>query len=145
MDKIVKEFLAHHRVCCFSVLLPNRGLHSATMHYVFCEEKDEFYLVTQKDSRKYQAFSTTSSCNAALTIGFNEKEWVTMQMDGKAFLIPTEERTHAEQCYSARYPSYAKYKTDPQAVFVKFVPTWWRYSSFKTKPHVIIFSEDEQT
>jgi len=144
--RAVQEFLTSQRVCSLTTLLKDGAPHAAALHYSHHMDPIELYFSTEKTSKKCQALLYGNSTKGSVVIGFSEEEWITLQLDGdvQAIFYPSELRTvHA--IHYAKHPDSEKYRDDPLTIFLKFVPSWWRYTNFKTDPVTIISSNHSGT
>ena len=134
MDQKVLDFLAKEKVCVLAVILPDGFPHTATMH--FAHQDGSIYLSTRSTSKKASNLSS-GNIKASITVGISEEEWVTVQMDGQ---LEKVEDKPAKSIILAKYPDDEKH-FDATAIFLKFTPTWWRYSDFKSTPPIFLASE----
>ena len=142
MDQKILDFLASHRVCSLTTLLSDDSPHAAAMHYSHKDEPLELYFSTENTSRKCQALLNGKTTRASVVVGFSEEEWITLQMDGEVQAILDKDQL--EKIYKIHYPKHPsseKYKNDPATIFLKFTPSWWRYTDYNTKPPTIISSK----
>lgn len=127
MDQKIVDFLGKERMAVLAIALADGTPHTAAMHFVF--KDGVIYFSTHSNSRKMQGLA---SAKASVTVGFNEQEWLTLQMDGTI-----EKTAEGKDLILAKYPETAKYM-DESAIFLKFTPTWHRYTNFKATPPEII-------
>lgn len=120
MDQKIIDFLTHERMAVLGIVLPDGSVHTAAMHFV--DQEGTFYFSTHDASRKVQGLTKAA---ASMTVGFSEETWVTMQMDG------TIEKTDDQKTLIlSKYPDMEK-RLDEHSIYLKFIPTWYRYSDFK--------------
>lgn len=145
MHKKIADFLSRERVCVLSVLLPEGQIHSAPMHYSYSPDPFLLYFSTDIASRKCLGLQSPSpSIPAAITVGFSEQDWLTLQLSGhlrqlthdKSF--PSERMANIKTTHYARNPSSAKYADAPGTVFLELAPSWYRYTDFNSHPPLII-------
>ncbi len=142
MEQKILEFLSTHRVCSLTTLLKDGTPHAAAVHYSHNVEPLELFFSTDKTSKKCQDLLTGNSTKASVVVGFSEEEWKTLQMDGKLRAVAgTDELQHIHPLHYLKHPEAAKYKNDPDTIFLKFTPTWWRYSDYTTEPLTVIASD----
>ncbi len=128
MDRKVVDFLNNERVAVLATMLADGTPHTSAMHFIYHD--GALYFSTQPTSRKAKDLSGITK--ASVTVGFSEKDWITIQLDG------TLEKTEfAEELHVAKYPEDAEHIGE-EAFFLKFTPTWWRYTDFKTNPPTFI-------
>jgi len=127
MDQKIVDFLNKERMSVLAIALADNTPHTAAMHFVY--KDGVIYFSTHASSKKVQGLT---SSKASVTVGFNEQDWITLQMDGQL-----EKTESGKDLILAKYPENAKYM-DESAVFLKFTPTWHRYTNFKATPPEII-------
>lgn len=136
------EFLGKHRIGVVTTLLKDKTPHSAAIHYAN-SENGEIYMMTGVTSKKCQALLEGEVGPASFVTGFSDEEWVSLQMDGEINTVTDkDELSQVHAIYFAKNPGPEKYKDDPDTVFLKFTPKWYRYTEFKPK-HKEISSESE--
>lgn len=135
MDQRVADFLVKERMSVMAVDLPSGAPHASAMHFVF--QDGILYFCTHSNSRKLAGLASGST-SGSVVVGFSEQDWVTVQLDGQIQKIelPTEKEA-IKRLIVVKYPESSKYM-DETAVFLKFTPTWWRFTDFKSQPPVII-------
>lgn len=144
MDGKVLDFLKKEGVCSLTILLKDGSPHAAAMHYSHEDNPLILYFSTENTSRKCQALLDGRFVKGTVVVGFSEKEWISLQMDGRIKVISNKkELTSVRKIHYAKHPDSEKYKDDPATIFLAFTPTWWRYTEFKSDPMVIISSEDK--
>lgn len=128
MDQRIPNFLEYQKMSVLAIVLENGTPHTAAMHFVYHE--GFIYFSTHKGSRKLQKVETERT-KASLTVGFSEQEWITAQFEGE--IEKTDIR--AKEIMLSKYPDDIKH-FDQDTVFLKFTPTWWRYSDFKNNVYL---------
>lgn len=141
MDNRIIEFLSNNKICALSVLLPDGSIHSAVLHYSHSDKPLTLYFSTENTSRKCQGLLSGNTTQASVVMGFNEESWITFQLDGEIRLV-TNDLEKVQQIHYSKHPGSAKYKDEPETVFLTFTPKWWRYTDYNTDPYTIISSED---
>ena len=134
MDPQVLNFLNTERMSVLATQLADGSPHTAAMHFVY--QDNALYFSTHFGNHKLQGLDS-SHTGASVTIGFSETDWKTLQLDGQAEKLT--DSTQAKSLSLAKYPESEKHM-DAKTVFLKFTPTWWRYTDFKTSPPLIISS-----
>lgn len=143
LNKKVSEFLSSNKVCVLTTLLKDGSPHGAAMHFSHNEDPLELYFSTEKTGIKCQALGNGNSVKASVVVGFSEEEWVSVQMDGEvSAILDDSELAKVHKIHYAKQPGSEKYKDEPETLFLKFVPRWWRYTEFKSSPWTILSSED---
>lgn len=120
MDQRIIDFLNSERVAVLAVVLADGIPHTSAMHFIYHD--GALYFSTQPTSRK--AKDLRGITKASVTVGFSEKDWITVQLDGTV-----EKAEFAEKFHVAKYPEDAEH-IGGKAIFIKFTPTWYRYSDF---------------
>ena len=138
MDVRITNFLNLHRLSVFSVQMADGSIHAATCHFSHVDEPLIIYIVTDPTTRKVSNLLTGQTARAAVTIGFNEEEWIELQMSGDAKMV--KEGTEFER---GKIAFEEKFGGELKAgkVIVVFTPTWWRYSEFRRGAPVILESK----
>lgn len=141
MDSRVLNFLTKHRVCSLTTLKTDGAPHGSALHYSHQEKPLELYFSTENTSIKCEALLSGNSTKASVVIGFSEDEWITLQMDGDVkAILDSKELKRIQKIHYAKHPDSAQYKDDPVTIFLKFLPTWWRYTDYNTDPYTILSS-----
>lgn len=130
MDQKIIDFLSKERMAALSICLPDGTPHASAMHFVYKE--GVIYFSTHNNSKKVTGLT---SSKASVTVGFSEQDWVTVQIDGNIEITPDGKDLILE-----KYPESVKFM-DANTIFLKFTPTWWRYSDYKSAPPVFLTSE----
>lgn len=133
MDNKIEEFLNKQRVCSLTTLLKNGSPHSAAMHYSHTTTPFEIYIQTENSSKKCEALLPHKSTKASIVIGFDEKEFKTLQLDGDVKLLSNNKLADIHKIHYKKHPGAKQWKDDPATVFLVFKPTWWRYTEYKPK------------
>ena len=138
MDSKIVDFLKKERVGVLSVILPEGIPHSATVHFSESIDPLKLYIQTSNRTTKVKPFLNGKSGKAAFVIGFSERDWLTLQMRGS--IVAIRDKKELERIYKIHYkkqPEAEQYK-GPKTVFLKFTPTWYRYTDFNTDPETKI-------
>ena len=139
MNDEVLNLLKAERVGALSVLLPDGNLHSAALHFSFVVSSGlTIYFSTQNTSRKAEFSKSSKSTKGSFVIGFSEEAWKTFQADGEVFVVEGDELIAAKSIHYEKNPGSKKYADDPETMFLKLVPSWWRYSDLSIYPPKII-------
>ena len=142
IDKKVLGFLSKHRVCSLTTLLKDGSPHASALHFSHKNEPLELYFSIENTSRKCKGLLKGETVKGSVVVGFSEKEWITLQMDGEVSAVSG--KTELEEIHKIHYlkhPESEKYKDAPATIFLRFVPNWWRYTDYNTKPESILSSE----
>jgi len=141
MNQTIEGFLSKNRISVLSVVLPDGSSHSAALHYSHVDNPLKFYFSTKRSSRKCEGLQDGKSAKASLVVGFNEEEWITMQLNGEVkIVINSDELAAIKAVHYMKHPGSKKYENDPESIFLEFIPNWWRYTDFNTKPVTILTS-----
>lgn len=127
------KYLAGQRVCALSVLIKDGSPHIAAMHFSHSMEPFEIYIQTENTSKKCEILSESKATKASITIGFSEKDFRTLQMDGTIKLVMKKGLPRIHKIHYKKNPSAKKWKDDPATVFLVFKPAWWRYTEYEPK------------
>lgn len=141
MNSELKDFLAKHRVAVLSLMQADNTLHSATVHYSCDFDQFTFYFQTRRETMKAQAALNSTNKTAAMVIGFSEDEWITVQLHGTIEAVT--DPAALERVYTVHYAKLPETEAfrNAETVYLKFSPTWWRYSDFNTDPETIVVSK----
>jgi general stress protein 26 len=131
MDEQLRLFLKTHRISVVSILQKDGKIHPAAMHFAFDEERNLFYLMTDRSSRKCESLIDGKEMEASLVVGFNEEEMVTFQAEGKVVIASGEEKERAFEVYFKKYPHRASGKDNPHLAVLLFKPSWGRFRDYK--------------
>ena len=135
----ILEFIKKERMCALTTILLNGAPHAAALHFSHQENPFEFFVQTTNKSKKVSGLLDGETGKASMVIGFSEQEWLTFQMDGNIKVVTDQnELTEIHKTHYAKHPDAEQWKDDPETVFLKFIPTWWRFTDFNTKPETII-------
>lgn len=133
MDSKIVEFINKQRVCSLTTLLKDGSPHASAMHYSHINSPFEIYIQTENSSKKCEALLTGKSTKASIVIGFDEKEFKTLQLDGDIKLINKNKLADIHKIHYKKHPDAKQWKDDPATVFLIFKPIWWRYTEYKPK------------
>ncbi|MDO8488398.1 MAG: hypothetical protein Q7S31_03765 [bacterium] len=133
IDPKALNLLANEKVSVLVIELSD-GPHGAAMHFAYDPQGGDIYFSTHNSTKKVTA---VFPAKAALVVGFSETDWETLQMKG---MLDKIEGNPAKEKIIAKYPGDAKHFSD-ESVFLRFTPTWWRYTDFKTHPSTVMESQ----
>ncbi len=145
MQEKLTEFLTNNRIAVLSVVFPDGTTHSAALHFSFEEESLHIFFQTSSDSKKILETKLMSgvAAQASIVIGFSEKEWLTLQLDGTVHaVLDKEDKERIQSIHYAKYPNTKQYANDPETVLLEFIPSWWRFSDYNTDPPKTFSSEN---
>lgn len=129
-DKRVLDFLEKERVCVLATLLSDGSPHTAALHFSAQADPICLYFSVDSTSRKYQGLLEADTIKGSITVGFSEVDWITLQMDGLVEKVDSGDLARVQKIHYAKNPGSEKHKDIPTTVFIKFIPTWYRYSDF---------------
>lgn len=72
------------------------------------------------------------STRASFVVGSDENNMKTLQMDGIARVPNADEDDFFMDTYLGKFPSKEGKVKDPEALFIIFTPTWYRFTNWKT-------------
>lgn len=140
MTDEIKKFLHENNIAVLSVMLSDGSPHGAAIHFSHTDEPLNFYFQTKIGSRKCEALVDGRAGKASVVVGFDEKEMITIQLDGEVRQLHDEKEIEALcSIHYAKHPYAAKHRHEG-AAFLKFTPTWWRYSDYSSRPPRILMS-----
>lgn len=134
MEQEIVNYLETQRVGVLAVEMPDGSPHAATVHFAHSNEPLLFYFETRRDSRKAQALLGRNVTRATFVIGSDESSMKTFQLDGLIEVLKDDEKGTFDSVYLAKFPEKKEKSYDPQFIFFKFMPTWWRFTDWKA-PH----------
>ncbi|OHA68239.1 MAG: hypothetical protein A3A27_00140 [Candidatus Wildermuthbacteria bacterium RIFCSPLOWO2_01_FULL_47_18] len=138
MNQIAIDLLTKERVCVLSVVLADGSPHAAALHYSQQIDPVKLFIQTYPTVKTRAILEGGGAAKAAVVIGFNEQDFLTLQMRGMVNIV--SDPAKLEEIYKihyAKHPEAEKYKSS-RTIFLEFTPTWWRYSDLKTDPETII-------
>ncbi len=138
MNPVALNLIQKERVCALSVILPNGSPHIAVVHYSREPDPIKIFIQTYPTVKTEAIQEKGGSAKAAVAIGLNEQDFVTLQMRGDIRIVSDEkELENIYKIHYAKNPEAKKYKS-PTTIFLEFTPTWWRYTDFNTHPETVI-------
>ncbi|MDO8548175.1 MAG: pyridoxamine 5'-phosphate oxidase family protein [bacterium] len=140
-ERRVLDFLTKNRVGVLSVLLKDGSPHGATVHFSHQIESTKLFFLTDRTYKKCEALLEGAPVRASFVVGFSEEEMKTLQLDGVVRIVSdAQELVVLKEIHFKKIPTAKEYENDLDSVFLEFVPTWWRYTDYNTKPETIIES-----
>ena len=144
MHQEILDYIASQRTCVLAVEMMDGSPHAATVHFAHTNEPLIFFFETDKAYRKSEPLFGKDKTRASLVIGFNENDMRTLQMDGEARLINKDEAELYEKIYHGKFPEKKIKSQKRDYVKFLFIPTWWRFTNWKTpKGKLILTSTDK--
>ncbi len=132
MQENILEYIKSQRVGVLAVEMLDGSPHGATIHFAHTEEPLVFYFETDRNYRKCEPLFGKEKTRASFVIGSDESNMKTLQMDGEASVVAEAEEGLFEKTYFGKFPDKEEHPKDPETVYFKFVPTWWRFTDWKT-------------
>lgn len=132
MEKKIIDYLNSQRICVLAVEMLDGSPHASTVHFAYDLGSLTFFFLTDREYRKSEALISQGTTRASLVIGFNESIMKTFQVDGSVKLINEDlDKEKFSNFYFTKFPDKKKWANDPDAIFLSFTPTWWRYTDYK--------------
>jgi hypothetical protein len=115
------------------------------VHFAFDEKTNSFLVKTSKKYRKVEPLLEKGDTRASIVVGFSEGEMKTFQADGIAEYVHDElGKNEFGNVYYAKFSEKERDDQDPEAVYIRFTPIWWRFTDFKTpEGKKIVLSTDK--
>ncbi len=126
MQQEILDYIRSQRVGVLAVKMMDGSPHGATVHFAHMENPLTFIFLTSPSYKKVEPLRKGDS-PASFVIGVSEDNMKTLQMDGVARLLDTEELRTA---YFKKFPE--KLDKHPDDVFFVFTPFWWRFTDWTT-------------
>lgn len=124
------DYLKTQRVGILAVEMLDGSPHAATVHYAHTEDPLVFYFETCRDYRKAEPILNNESVRASFVIGNDESAPKTLQLDGIVKLLKPEEMQVYHEIYLGKFPEKIEKSKNPDLIFFKFTPTWWRFTDW---------------
>lgn len=137
------NYLSDKRVGVLAVEMRDGAPHAATVHFCHVGEEPVFIFETSRHYRKAEPILEGGEVRASFVVGFTEGPTEkTLQFDGTVRLL-TEEDAHLRAAYLAKFPEKEAKAADPDNIFFRFVPTWWRFTDWGAPGGKTIYLSDE--
>lgn len=132
MEQKVIDFINSQRICVFSIEMMDGSPHASTLHFAINENPLTFFFKTSRSYLKSEPLLNKEKTRASVVVGFDESNMKTLQLDGEAKLIKSEEEIELfDKMYYTKFPEKAEKVYDSSTdVLFSFIPTWWRYSDW---------------
>ncbi len=130
MPSEVFNYVKDQRIGVLAVEMLDGSPHAATVHFAYIENPFVLYFKTSNDTKKTEPLLEKKMTRASYVVGSNEGNMQTLQMDGIASIISPDEHAIFDTTFHGRFPEKVKKEPDPKAVFIKFTPTWWRFTDW---------------
>ena len=126
------------QTCHFGVIATNsqNGLapESAVVAFSYTENLEIIFgsfITTRKN------INIQNNPKVSFVIGWDNTNKTTIQVEGNAILLESEERIKVQEEHCRRNSESKKYINDPRQQYFKVVPYWIRYSNFSTNPQEV--------
>ncbi len=144
MQKEIIDFINSQRICVLAFEMMDGSPHASTVHFAFDDASSTFFFETYNTYRKGEVLQNKKTIRASVVVGFDESNMKTLQLDGEARLITSEEKEFYDKIYFGKFPNKKEKSVDPKFLFFSFVPTWWRYTDWHSPTgKIIILSTDK--
>lgn len=142
MNDSILNYIKTQRVGVLAVEMLDGSPHAATVHFAHTEDPLIFYFETYREYRKAEPLFGKETTRASFVIGSDESNMKTLQLDGIAELLKSDEKESAISLYLGKFPEKTEKSKDPKFVFFKFTPKWWRFTDWTDpKGKTILTSE----
>ena len=126
------QFLDDTIVATLAVQIDTDGtLHIATLHYVHQTNPLSLYFVTDGNSEKCKLMRKGGEVKAACTVGTVVDVLFGLQMRGTASILPVADNPDILDKYFTKRKSTNRNVEGEDAVIVRFVPNWARYTDYR--------------
>lgn len=134
MNPQILDYVKSQKVGVLAVEMLDGAPHAAAVHFAHSENPFMFFFETGNETRKAQPLFNKEKTRASFVIGSDEKNMKTLQLDGEARLIRDDEKELFDNIYFGKFPDKKEegWDTDPETVLFAFIPTWWRFTDWKT-------------
>lgn len=145
MPKEILDYIQTQRICGLAVEMLDGSPHAATVHFAFDEKTNSFLVKTHKEYRKVESLLEKGKTRASIVIGFTEEEMKTFQADGIAEYVNDKlGKNEFGNVYYAKFPEKERDDEDSEAVYIRFTPTWWRFTDWKTPTGKLILTSTDK-
>jgi general stress protein 26 len=138
MDKNkVLEFIKKQSLAVYSTASLSGQPQSAVMAITVTDDWS-IYMSTEPTTRKIRNLAVNPA--SSLVIGGLNND-PSVQLDGRSIIIPDSEVESAKSLVLSIHPELKDY-LNPSSKFIKFTPSWLRYSDFSQNPPEIVGFSD---
>jgi pyridoxine/pyridoxamine 5'-phosphate oxidase len=131
------EVMASTNLCVLSTLGSDGQPQSAVVG--FSEDENGWLVIgTSNVSRKYR--NILADPRVSIVIGWDDRR--TVQYEGFIHETHGEEHEKYQALHIAKHPINAKFKDDPNEVYLLVKPTWVRHTDARTDPWIVEETED---
>src|SRR3989344_9611935 len=128
MPKDAVDFINSQRVCVLALEMQDGSPHGSTVHVAYDDNSQTFFFETYNTYRKGEILLAKDKVRASVVIGLDEQTRKTLQLDGEARIIKSEEKELFNKIYLGKFPEKIEKSKDPKYVFFCFNAHWWRYT-----------------
>lgn len=144
MDQKIIDFLTKERVCGLTLVLPDGTPHSSAMHFWITKDPFNIYFLTKNTSKKFGKVQSEGKTQASIVSGFDEDAMVEYQATGEVSVVSDKIEFEKQKALDVvKNLHHEKFYSDPSVVILKFTPSWWRYTEFKSQPKLILSSDKQ--
>jgi general stress protein 26 len=144
MNQKIIDFINSQRICVFAIEMMDGSPHASTLHFATSENPLTFFFKTSRTYRNSESLLGKDVARASLVVGFDENNMKTLQLDGHAKVVKTdEEKELFEAAYYGKFTDKTKKDSDPDSLYFSFTPTWWRYTDWTGPNGKEIISSDK--
>jgi uncharacterized protein YhbP (UPF0306 family) len=144
MQKEILDFINSQRICVLAFEMLDGSPHASTVHFAFEDKSGTFFFETYNIYRKGEVLLKKDLVRASVVVGFDESKMKTLQLDGEARLIKSEEKAWYDGVYFGKFPEKKEKALDPKFLFFSFTPNWWRYTDWTHKDGKAIITSDDK-
>lgn len=123
--QIIYDFLKEQKHMVIATTNKEGNPESALVGFA---QKEDLSLIfgTYTTTRKYQNILD----NPTVAIVFDDKVWITVQYEGLASILNSDELDDYKSIYFMKIPGAKKYESHENQVYIKVVPKWVRYTNY---------------
>lgn len=143
MPPEILNYLKTQKIGVLAVELLDGSPHGATVHFANNESPFVFYFETNREYRKNEAILKNGSTRASFVVGTTEDIMITFQLDGAIELVSDAEKELFLSIYLKKFPEKTEKITDPKFIFLKFTPTWWKFTDWTNKESKKVLSSED--
>ena len=143
MKQEILDYVKTQRVGVLAVEMLDGSPHAATVHFAHTDDPLVFFFETDRAYRKSEPLFGREKTRASVVLGFDESNAKTLQLDGEVWLIRPEEKEWFDTVYWQKFPEKKEKSTaNPNAVYFKFTPSWWRFTDWTTPQGKMILTSE---
>ena len=125
------DFLISHKTLTMANSIDKKGtIHAAAMLYFCTIDPLKFYLITSRNTDKYNLLKTHKSIQCAVVVGTEKGTPYSIQMRGDLQEIETSNNKKIIKDYYKKSNNKYDDINDPMNCLLEFTPTWARYLDY---------------